>query len=270
MVKYMEYVQYFAERNGQKMKTEKISIRGIMYDNITLSESEKIIEEILDAPEAKFHAVYTPNSEIAQMCIDDQNFMDIINAAELVIPDGIGVIKASQILGTPLKEKVAGIDFGTCALKKAAEKSAKVYFLGGKPGVAELAAKNMSEKIPGLTFCGTKDGYFKKSGEENDAAIADINSCSPDILFVCLGAPLQEKWISENREKLKGVRLCLGLGGSLDVFAGNVKRAPKIFIKLGLEWLYRLIKEPKRIGRMLNIPKFLFATYKYKKKNKNK
>ena len=143
-----------------------------------------------------------------------------------------------------------------------------VFFVGAKPGVADLAAKNMTEKYPGLKVVGTNDGYFKKEGEETDAVIAKINDSGAKLLFVCLGVPVQEQWISDNKHKLTSVRMCMCLGGSLDVYAGTVKRAPKIFIKLSCEWLYRLLKEPKRIGRMMKLPKFLIGTYaeKFKKK----
>lgn len=250
------------------MERRKVNIRGIMFDNITQKEGEAIIEDMLSQRDGRAYAVYTPNAEIAQACIESENLCDIINSAELILPDGVGVIKAANILGTPLKEKVAGIEFGEKTLKIAARLGKKVFFLGGKPGVAEEAAKKMCEKYEGLEICGTCDGYFKKSGEESDTAVKKINDSGADVLFVCLGFPAQEKWIYENREKFCGVRMCLALGGSLDVYAGNVKRAPDIFIKLGLEWFYRLIKDPKRIGRMMKLPKYLFGTYIYKLKQK--
>ena len=126
----------------------------------------------------------------------------------------------------------------------------------------------MSEKYQGLKVVGTNDGYFKKEGEENDAVVAKINESGAKLLFVCLGVPAQEKWINANKANLKTVRMCMGLGGSLDVYAGAVKRAPKIFIALSCEWLYRLIKEPWRLGRMMKLPKFLFGIYAYKFKKK--
>ena len=127
----------------------------------------------------------------------------------------------------------------------------------------------MTKKYPGLKVVGTNDGYFKKTGEESDAIIAKINESGAKLLFICLGVPVQEKWISDNKDKLTSARMCMCLGGSLDVYAGTVKRAPKIFIKLSCEWLYRLLKEPKRIGRMMKLPKFLIGTYAYKFKKKN-
>lgn len=247
---------------------EIINIRGVNFCNVTLDEAADWVNEVLsDQPELP-RAVYTPNSEIVQLCIEQNEYYDLINSADLIIPDGIGVIKASRILSTPLKEKVAGIELGERTLAIAANKGYSIYFLGAKPGVAELAAQKMREKYPALTVAGVHDGYFKKEGEENEAVLTEIRAAAPDVLYVCLGVPAQEKWIAANRADLSPVKLCLALGGSLDVWAGNVKRAPKIFIKLGLEWFYRLCCEPRRIGRMMKLPKFLFGTYADKRRKK--
>lgn len=238
--------------------SDKISIRGVNFDNVSLDEAVGIVEGFIEGEGT--NVVHTPNSEIVQLCVEQNEYYSLINSADLIIPDGSGVILASKILGKPLaKGKVAGIELAERTLALAAERGYKVFFLGGKPGVAETAAQKMTEKYPALNIVGTNDGYFKKTGEETDAVIEKINNSGAQILFVCLGVPAQEKWMSENREKIS-VRVMAGLGGSLDVFAGNVKRAPKIFIKLGLEWLYRLLKEPSRIGRMMKLPKFLFGT----------
>ncbi|MBR7185603.1 MAG: WecB/TagA/CpsF family glycosyltransferase [Clostridia bacterium] len=240
---------------------ETINIRGVRFCNVTLDEAAAWVADTLAAPAKCPRTVFTPNSEIVQLCIEAPEHYALINSADLIIPDGIGVIKASRILGTPLKEKVAGIELGERTLALAAEQGYSVYFLGAKPGVAEQAAAKMKEKYPTLTVAGTHDGYFKKEGNENESVLSAIRAAAPDVLYVCLGVPAQEKWIAANREALAGVKLCLALGGSLDVWAGNVKRAPKLFIKLGLEWFYRLCKEPRRIGRMMKLPKFLFGTY---------
>jgi N-acetylglucosaminyldiphosphoundecaprenol N-acetyl-beta-D-mannosaminyltransferase len=122
----------------------------------------------------------------------------------------------------------------------------------------------MSAKYPGVVFCGTNNGYFDKSGEENEKIKENIRQSGAEVLFVCFGAPAQEKWIIKNRGDLGGVKLMLGLGGSLDGYAGAAKRAPKLFIRLGLEWFYRLLCDPKRIGRMMKLPKFYLGTWKYK------
>lgn len=244
-----------------------INIRGVNFNNVTLDEA---VAAMIDAlKEKKQTALYTPNSEIVQACIEDNSLFEVVNSAELIIPDGIGVVKAGKILGTPFKGgKVAGIETGEELLRQLAGTDYKVYLLGGKPGVAELAGEALGKKYPGICFVGYGDGYFKKEGDETEAVIEKVNASGADVLFVCLGAPAQEKWIYANRAKMKDVTLFLALGGSLDGYAGIVKRAPKIFIKLGLEWFYRLIKEPWRLKRMMKLPKFYFGTWVYKIRRK--
>lgn len=249
-----------AEKN-----TARINVRGVYFNDTTL---DKTVEALCGAiGEKKQTALYTPNSEIVQACIDEPALYDVINSAELVIPDGIGVVKAARILGTPFDSgKIAGIEVGEAFIKRLAQTDYTVFLLGGKPGVAELAGEKLSEKYPGIKFAGFHDGYFKKDGAENDEVIRLINESGADALFVCLGAPTQEKWIYKNRAALPSVNAFLALGGSLDGYAGLVKRAPRIFIKLGLEWFYRLIREPWRLRRMMKLPKFYFGTWVYKMK----
>jgi N-acetylglucosaminyldiphosphoundecaprenol N-acetyl-beta-D-mannosaminyltransferase len=198
--------------------------------------------------------VVTPNPEIVMACRERAETMQAVNGADLVLPDGIGVIYGARILGTPLKSKLPGIDFITALMADMAKEGKSVFLLGAKPGVAETAAERLKVMHPGLIIAGTHDGYFK----EDAPVVAAVNAAQPDLLLVCLGAPKQELWMQRNQSALR-IGLMAGLGGSLDVFAGNVKRAPKAFQKLGLEWFYRLLKEPKRIGRMMKLPKFLFA-----------
>lgn len=240
----------------------RILVRGVYFDNVTLEEASDRLRA--SVKEGRQESVFTPNSEIVQACIDEPSLYDIVNAATLVIPDGIGVVKAARILGKPLKGKVAGVDLGRCVLDFAAQDGVPVYLLGGKPGVAKTAAERLCAEYAGLKIVGTRDGYFEKTGAETDEVVRAVNESGAQVLFVCLGAPAQEKWIVENRDRMPSVRVFLGLGGSLDVYAGTVRRAPKLFIRLGLEWFYRLLKEPRRIGRMMRLPKFYFGTWIYK------
>lgn len=230
----------------------KIDVMGVRFDNVTMDEALEKAKRILEGEEAAY--VVTPNSEIVYEAMHSQQLCGLLNDAALVLPDGAGVVLGSKILKTPLKEKVAGVDFADRLLAYLAETGKSVYLLGSKPGVAELAAEKMLAKHLGLTIAGMADGYFK----EEAPVIEKINAVKPDVLFVCLGAPKQELFMAQHRKDLQ-VKLMAGLGGSLDSFAGTVKRAPKWMIKLSLEWLYRLIKEPKRFGRMLRLPKFLWA-----------
>ena len=197
--------------------------------------------------------VVTPNAEILYQAERDGALREALDEADFALPDGIGVVMAGKILGRPVERKLAGVEFGEEILRRAAENSKSVYFLGAKPGVAEQAAKNMQDKHPGLLVAGCADGYFK----DDSAAVSRVRESGAWILFVCLGSPKQEIFMQRFRDET-GCRLSAALGGSLDVYAGNAKRAPRWMIRLGLEWLYRLFREPKRFGRMIRIPLVLF------------
>ena len=226
------------------MKTE---ILGVRFDNLTQQEAAQRGRQLLE--EDKFHYVVTPNPEFLLAAEKDPEFRRVLNAADLVLPDGIGVVYSAKILGTPLKERVPGIEFAEAMLSALNDMGGRLYLLGAKPGVAELAAANLKDAHPGLIICGTHDGYFREDGP----VVEEIRAAAADVVFVCLGAPKQELWMVEHGPAT-GAHLMVGLGGSLDVFAGVVERAPEGFQKLGLEWLYRLSKEPKRIGRMAKLP----------------
>ncbi len=247
------------------MILEKTDIRGILFDNITFSDAVSAAERAID--EKRQTAVHTPNAEILQKCIEEKEMRDIVSSAELILPDGAGVLLAAKILGTPIKEKIAGVEFGEEILALSAKNGYSVYFLGGKPDVAATAAQKMRERYTGLNIVGFHDGYFDKNGAENDDVIDAINKTKTDILYVCLGSPAQEIWVYKNRKKLCA-SLLLCLGGSLDIYAGTAKRAPKAFISMRLEWLWRLLCQPSRLPRMMKIPKFIFGTYKYKNKKR--
>ncbi|NLK39813.1 MAG: WecB/TagA/CpsF family glycosyltransferase [Clostridiales bacterium] len=240
-------------------ETEKINIRGLSFDNVTLDEAvARVRTHIKDGTYPL--SVFTPNAEIAQMCIEDERVMRLFSSADMLLPDGAGVLLAAEILGSPLKGKIAGVDFGEALMAEGVCCGWRFYFLGGRPGVAMEAALKMTERFPGLAVCGFHDGYFEKEGAENDRVVESIRNAEPHILFVCFGAPAQEMWIAENKDKIPSLKVCLALGGSLDVYAGRVKRAPEIFIKLRLEWFYRLLSEPSRIGRMRRIPRYVAGT----------
>lgn len=229
----------------------KVNILGVKVDKFSISDVVKQIMKFIDS-DGKY-AVYTPNSEMIMQAYRNDDFKNVLNSADIVTADGIGVVYASKILKNPINERCSGYDIA-CKLLKHLEKSGKsVYLFGSKPGVPETAKVNMIKKHPKLNVVGVSNGYFDEKREQE--IINDINEKSPDVVFVCLGVPKQEYWIFNHKDKLNA-KVFIGLGGTLDVFAGNVKRAPDIYIKLGLEWLYRLIKEPKRFIRMLDLPKF--------------
>ena len=230
----------------------KTDIMGLQFDNITMEEALDAAKALLQGEHAA--RVVTPNAEIAYEALHDENTRTLLNSAELMLPDGAGVVLASKILKTPLKQKVAGVDFADGLLGVLETTGQSLYLLGSKPGIGELAAQKMMQKHPKLRIAGIADGYF-----QDEAPVIDkINASGADALFVCLGAPKQEQFMARHQKALH-VKLMAGLGGTLDSFAGTVKRAPKWMIRLNLEWLYRLIKEPKRFKRMLRLPKYLWA-----------
>lgn len=237
----------------------RINVLGVGFDNVTMKEAVARGTELLGQPGA--HYVVTPNPEIVEVCRENPEAMRAVNGADLVLADGIGVVKGARMLGTPLKTKVPGIEFAAGLMEEMAAKGMSLYLLGAKPGVAETAGKRLAEKYPGLTIAGTHDGYFQDDGPVIEA----IRNSGADAVFVCLGAPKQELWMARNGSATNARLLC-GLGGSLDVFAGTVKRAPRFWSDHGLEWFYRLCKEPQRIGRMMKLPLFLVHVQQEKRR----
>jgi len=225
----------------------KTEVLGISFDNLTREEATREGARLL--AEDRFHYVVTPNPEFILAAEKDETFRNILNEADLVLPDGIGVVYSAKIMGTPLQERVPGIEFAADMLACLNEMGGRLFLLGAKPGVAEEAGRRILEQYPDIVLCGTQDGYFK----DEEEVLLKVSAARPDLLFVCLGAPKQEKWMAR-WGKHTGARMAIGLGGCLDVFAGNVERAPESWQKLGLEWAYRLKKEPKRIGRMAKLP----------------
>lgn len=236
-------------------------ILGVPFDALTMEEAvEKAIS--LLTTEGK-HMVCTPNPEIVMEAQSDRELFNILHEADLVVPDGVGVVWASKYSQIPLKERVAGYDLTQNLFQKLAQTEHTFYFFGGAPGVAAGAARAMAKAYPGLKIVGVHNGYFDEAEEKK--IIYDIKKTSPSILLVGLGAPKQEKWIYENM-RLFGARLSIGVGGCFDVMAGTVKRAPKLFQKLGLEWFYRLISQPTRMKRMMRLPVFVCTVLKNRKR----
>lgn len=239
---------------------DKLSIMGVRINNKSMNEVMDIIKKKISDKEQ--YIIYTPNTEIVMMCQKDAEFLNLINKSDINIPDGVGLIYASKIKNHPLKEKVAGYDLSVNMLEFANEQGLKLFVVGGKPGVAEIAMKNVSDKYPNIKIMGAQHGYFKgthlglNGHEEEQKVLEEINITEPDILFVGFGAKKQEQWIEYNRDKINA-KIIIGNGGTLDGLAGLVKRAPDIYIKLGLEWFYRLMKEPKRIKRQILLPIFM-------------
>jgi N-acetylglucosaminyldiphosphoundecaprenol N-acetyl-beta-D-mannosaminyltransferase len=237
----------------------RIDVLGVGFDNVTMDEAVEQGVSLLHSEGP--HYVVTPNPEIVECCRENRTAAAAINGADLVLPDGIGIIRGAAMLGTPLKEKTPGIEFASRIMGKMAEERMSLYLLGAKPGVAEQAAKNLEAQYLGLRIAGTHDGYF----QEDAPVVESIAKTGPDCVFVCLGAPKQEIWMQKNGAAT-GAHLLCGLGGSMDVFAGIVERAPEFWTNHGLEWFYRLCRDPKRIGRMMKLPLFLIHVRQAKRK----
>lgn len=238
-----------------------VKILGVPVHPLTMNESVAVLEEKLQKKEQAF--VVTANAEIIMMCQQDKEYNTIVSEkADLVLPDGAGAVWAGRYLGNEVPERVAGFDLYNQLLKLSADKGYKAYFFGGAPGVAEAAKNKAEELYPGVQIVGCRNGYFTEAEEEN--IIKEINDAAPDMLFVALGAPKQEKWLIKYRNQLKP-RVLMGIGGSFDVLAGKMERAPKWMQEASLEWAFRLYKQPSRFMRMLALPKFVLKVIFCKK-----
>ncbi|MFA5528749.1 MAG: WecB/TagA/CpsF family glycosyltransferase [Peptostreptococcales bacterium] len=231
---------------------EKLNILGTNIHKVTLEDAINFLEKKLNGDQCSI--IITPNSEIVMNAVKDKDLMAIINDADLVIPDGIGLVYASKIMGTPLIERVTGIDFLSAALQYMDGQEKSLFLLGGKPGIAEKASQKMKEEYPGLHIAGVHHGYFKE--DEEQGIIDIINDSNADLVCFALGSPKQEKMMSQYKEVLKA-KVCIGVGGSLDIWAGELKRAPEFFCNHGLEWLYRFVQQPSRYKRMAKLPLFM-------------
>ncbi|MEQ8201435.1 MAG: WecB/TagA/CpsF family glycosyltransferase [Syntrophomonadaceae bacterium] len=234
------------------MNQDQVIILGCRVDILNTAQCLDKITELVDA--RKTAHVITLNAEIVYQAQTNRELLGIINEAAVVTPDGIGIVWGGRQLGYVIPERVSGIDLLYSICETAPTRKWKIYLLGSSPGVADEAGGQLKARFPGLHICGSHHGYFQPS--EVASIIADINHSQADILVVSLGAPKQEIWISQNKDDL-AVPVCIGVGGSLDVIAGNKKRAPGWMIRMNLEWLYRLLAEPSRWRRQLALPKFV-------------
>lgn len=238
----------------------KETVLGI---KVNTENYDELIEEIFGRIERKEKSLIVAiNPEKIIKAKEDPALKKLLNEAEIQIPDGIGVILASKIQKGQITSRVTGVDMMMRLCAEAAKRGKAVFLYGGKPGVADKASEKLKELYPEINIAGTQHGYEK----DNDKIIAKINEAKPDILFVAMGSPKQENWINANRDNLYPT-IYQGVGGSFDVLAGNVKRAPEAFQKVGLEWFYRLMKEPKRIKRQMALPLFLLEVARSKKVN---
>lgn len=236
----------------------RIKILDIPVDMVEYPAAMEIFRKLMSTEGCS--QIVTPNSEIIVNAAKDKELKKIIEQADLVIPDGIGLVYASRIMGMPLAERVTGIDFLSAILGYLEETGQSVFFLGSKPGdgnspgIAELAAEKIKEKYTNLKIAGVHHGYFKEADEKE--LVSKINASGADFLCAALGSPKQEKFVFTYRNQLN-VNAAIGVGGSLDVWAGTLKRAPEFYRNHGLEWLYRFIQQPSRYKRMAALPLFM-------------
>ena len=242
------------------MSQKKVAILDVNVDSVKMTEAIDIVEKLMDAKKPSFIA--TANAEMIMMADQDEELKRILNHADLVVPDGAGTVWAARHLGVPMPERVAGYDLTQHLLARAPQTKKRVFFFGSAPGVAAKAKIKAESEYPGIQIVGLRDGYFKKEQEQD--IIDQIKNARPDLLLAALGVPKQEKWLYEHLQELN-VPVSIGVGGTLDVMAGVMKRAPLWMQKAKLEWLFRGLLQPKRIGRLIALPRFVIKVYAQEK-----
>ena len=232
-----------------------VRILGVDIDNIDIDEAGKITKELVETSNKTCKIVVAPNTEFIMMAQKDEEFFDVLKSADLATPDSVGIMLGGKFQKKPFKQRIPGQAYFRKVLEIGEKENWSFYLLGGKDDVPQIAAENLKKIYPNINIVGYHEGFFELEGEEK--VIQEINSLKPNVLFVAMGAPLQEKWIAKYKNDLK-VDVAAGQGGTFDYEAGKIKRAPKIFQKLCIEWLWRLILQPSRIIRMLALPVYLF------------
>ncbi|MGM0370795.1 MAG: WecB/TagA/CpsF family glycosyltransferase [Bacillota bacterium] len=240
---------------------ERVKILDVLIDKVDTQRALARVAEFVKADTNKL--IVTPNSEMIFQSEEDLRLQEIINGADLALPDGAGVVLASQILGKPLPERVPGIDLVQNLFQLGVERDYSFYFLGAAPNVAQQAQKRVLEQYSALEI-NHHHGYLTRLLEEK--VINDIMKNEPNILLVGMGVPLQEKWLAKHLTKFDGV-VGIGVGGAFDILAGTKSRAPNLMQQLKLEWLYRLLQEPRRIRRTLRLPKFIMQVLRQRCQN---
>ena len=238
----------------------KVDILGVKVDSLTMKEAVKAVEDYIAAK--KNVLIATANAEMIMRATHDEELKNILNSAALVVPDGAGTVWAAHHLGYAMPERVAGYDLAQEIMKNAPSYKHRIFFFGSAPGIAEKAKEKAQRLYPGIEIVGVRNGFFTAADEKE--IINEIKSSQPDVLLVALGVPKQEKWLAKHLKELK-VPVAIGVGGTLDVMAGAVKRAPLWMQKAKLEWLFRGLLQPKRAGRLLALPKFVLKVHSARK-----
>ena len=242
------------------MPLKQVEILGVNVNSLTMAQAVEAVQQFI--AEKKVALVATANAEMLMRATQDEELKDILNQADLVVPDGAGTVWAAGHLGEPMPERVAGFDLAQELMAAAPARGDRIYFFGSAPGVAEKAKRKAEELYPGIQVVGVRNGFFSEADEPQ--IIAEIKAARPDILLVALGVPKQEKWLKRHLQELQ-VPVSIGVGGTLDVMAGVMQRAPLWMQKAKLEWLFRGLKQPSRAGRLLALPKFVLKVVASKK-----
>ncbi|MCX6806780.1 MAG: WecB/TagA/CpsF family glycosyltransferase [Candidatus Berkelbacteria bacterium] len=226
-----------------------IKILDIKVDHLNYNQTLDQIQKFILSK--KPHQIVTVNPEFIISAQKDMEIKKILNSADLTTPDGIGIIWASKILKNPLEQRITGTDLVWKISELAHQHKYSIYFVGAKEGIAKKTSENLKAKYTNLKVAGAES-----SSPQDNELVERIRKTKPDILFVAFGHPKQERWIFQNKNMLN-VPVMIGVGGAFDYISGQIKRAPSWIRNIGFEWLYRLIKEPKRIKRQIMLPKFV-------------
>ena len=242
---------------GETPLPASVTILGVPVHRLTMSAALAHIAVLMHEP--RLHQLVTANPEFVMKAQQDVVFRRILQAADLCLADGIGLVWASRWYGQPLPARAPGSELVYHLAEQCARRGWRLFLLGAAPGVAAAAGAILQARYVGLEIAGTFSG--SPHPHENDAIVQRINDSLSDVLYVAYGAPQQDKWIAGNKETLTTVRLALGVGGALDFITGKAVRAPRWMQRLGLEWLHRLLCEPWRWRRMLALPRFAWAAW---------
>ena len=239
------------------MKSNTFSLLSLSIPAMTAEQAKQRLFHLLDTPSPSL--VFTPKTTMLGDLLRHPKRKVLFHRAALLLPDGIGILILSRLMGTPLPQRLTGIDMAETVLAEAEQRGLRVFLLGACPGVAREAAKRLWERYPRLCICGTHHGYFGQQTEEEGEVLALLKTAQPHILLVCMGYPKQESWLVHHRKEIPTLRLAMGLGGSFDVWAGKQKRAPKFMQAAGLEWLWRSVREPERLEAFAALPSLVRA-----------
>lgn len=225
---------------------------GFRVDDVTADEARAFAVGCIQGDEPR--QIVTADASAWVIASQDDGYRDIVERADLVTPDGSGLLWAARRLGVPIRERVPGVDLAEWLTAESGTHGYSVYYFGAAPGVAAAAAENMKRKYPAARIAGSRHGFLQ-SAEDEAEAVAEIAASGAELVLVAMGIPRQEKWIARNMHPAGG-RLYIGIGGSFDVFSGQVSRAPLWMQRMGVEWLYRLLQDPRKYRKVMSLPVF--------------